>query len=120
MTYPQQTTESAATADETAPRVKTISIAPSKGERNLIAAYLLWFFFGVVGGHRFYVGRTRSALVMLTMTLVSWGLYASLVGSILAVPITVFVGVWWFTDAFRIPSWTSVSAAIASITITEK
>jgi len=30
--------------------------------KNLLAAYLLWFFLGIFGAHRFYLGRTGSAV----------------------------------------------------------
>lgn len=38
-------------------------------------AYALWFFFGVVGGHRFYAGDTGYALGML-FTLGGLGVWA--------------------------------------------
>ncbi len=53
------------------------------------ASYLLWFFLGFFGAHRFYLGRTRSAIVQLLMCL-------SIVGII---PLAF----WWLIDAFLIP-----------------
>ena len=38
--------------------------------RSTAVAYLLWFFLGLLGVHRFYAGETRSAVVMLLMQLV--------------------------------------------------
>lgn len=38
-------------------------------------AYLLWFFFGAIGGHRFYAGDTGYALGML-FTLGGFGVWA--------------------------------------------
>jgi len=62
-------------------------------------AYVLWFFFGVFGAHRFYLQRTGSAVAMLVITLVSLPLTLALVGYIgLAV-----VGIWGIVDAFLIP-----------------
>ena len=46
-------------------------------------AYLLWFFLGVIGAHRFYVGKLGTGLLYL----VTGGLF----------------GVGWFFDLFRIP-----------------
>ena len=64
-------------------------------------AYLLWFFLGEFGAHRFYLGKVGSAIAMLVIFLIS-------------VPLAfVFVGyfglfaifVWWVVDAFLIPGW---------------
>jgi TM2 domain-containing membrane protein YozV len=62
-------------------------------------AYLLWFFLGWLGVHRFYLGSTGSGAAMAVISVISW--------------ITVFVGVgllgwlvigiWWMVDAFLIP-----------------
>ena len=62
-------------------------------------AYLLWFFLGALGVHRFYLGQTGSGIAMAIISVASW--------------VTVFVGVgllglaiiavWWLVDAFLIP-----------------
>ncbi|MFQ3844662.1 TM2 domain-containing protein [Staphylococcus pseudoxylosus] len=57
-------------------------------------AYLLWFFFGSLGGHRFYFGKTGSAIGLIAVTLlVSWWTFG----------IPTFI--WVIIDAFLIPSW---------------
>jgi TM2 domain-containing membrane protein YozV len=38
-------------------------------DRLILPAFLLAFFLGVFGVHRFYVGKTTSAIVMLVLTL---------------------------------------------------
>lgn len=53
-------------------------------QRSLLMAYLLWFFFGLLGVHRFYLGRPVSGVIYL----LSGGL----------------LGVGWLFDAF----WTYV------------
>ncbi|MBJ7379051.1 MAG: TM2 domain-containing protein [Sphingobium sp.] len=48
-------------------------------------AYLLWFFLGIVSGHRFYLGRPASAILQIIS-------YFILIGFI-----------WLLIDAFLIP-----------------
>lgn len=62
-------------------------------------AYLLWFFVGLVGAHRFYLGRTGSGAgmavlfgVSLLLTVAAIGFLGLLAG-----------GVWALVDAFLIP-----------------
>ena len=46
----------------------------TKSEKTWIATFLLCFFLGGIGAHRFYVGRTGSAIVML-LTLGGLGIW---------------------------------------------
>ncbi|MBW0157819.1 TM2 domain-containing protein [Sedimentimonas flavescens] len=62
-------------------------------------AYLLWFFLGMLGAHRFYLGRWGSALLMLILFGIGSALSVILVGYL---PLAV-VGLWWLIDAFLIP-----------------
>jgi TM2 domain-containing membrane protein YozV len=52
------------------------SLAEDNG-RNKIVAALLAFFFGPLGLHRFYLGRTGSGIVMLVLTMTVAGLLVS-------------------------------------------
>lgn len=53
--------------------------------KSTLAAYVLWFFFGFFGIHRFYVGHTR------------WGVaYLLTLG---------LGGIGWIVDLFLIPSY---------------
>ena len=70
--------------------------APAK---ELVVAYLLLFFLGTLGAHRFYLGRTGSAIAMLSLTLVGALLSIVLVGFLLLFT----VAVWWFVDLFLTP-----------------
>ena len=60
--------------------------APSN-DRNKYVAALLAFFFGVLGIHRFYLGRNGSAVLMIVIS-------ATIVGLLVT-------GVWAFIDTVR-------------------
>lgn len=68
-------------------------------KKSLGVAYVLWFFFGSLGGHRFYLKRTASAVTMLLIFLISIPLSFVSIG----VVGFVIVGVWALVDAFLIP-----------------
>jgi TM2 domain-containing membrane protein YozV len=58
------------------------------------AAYLLWFFLGSFGAHRFYLGQTGTAMAQLLLLLFGW------------LPLFlgwVVLGVWLLVDLFLIP-----------------
>jgi TM2 domain-containing membrane protein YozV len=61
--------------------------AAEDNDRNKIVAALLAFFFGPLGLHRFYLGRTGSGIVMLILT-------CTVAGLLLTVP-------WAFIDMIR-------------------
>ena len=60
---------------------------PVTTSRNRIVAALLAFFFGTLGIHRFYLGRTGSGIAMLVMT-------CTVVGMLITGP-------WAFVDMIR-------------------
>ncbi len=67
--------------------------------KSVLVAYLLWFFLGWLGLHRFYLGYPLSGVVMLVLWAVGTGLSILLIGYvILAVPV-----LWWAVDALLIP-----------------
>lgn len=68
-------------------------------KKSLGVAYLLWFFLGTLGAHRFYVGRTVTAIVQLLTTLVGACTVALGVGFFLLA----CVGLWVLLDAFLLP-----------------
>ncbi len=70
-------------------------------KKSLLVAYLLWFFLGYVGAHRFYLGRPLSGFIMLALsgvilllTVISFGFLSFL---------WAIVGLWWLIDALLIP-----------------
>jgi TM2 domain-containing membrane protein YozV len=62
-------------------------------------AYLLWFFVGQFGAHRFYLGSTGLAVGQLVLGLLGWATAVFLVGFFLLVPLWI----WLFVDLFLIP-----------------
>ena len=42
-------------------------------DRTILPAFLLCFFFGIFGAHRFYAGRTGSAVAMLVLFFLTLG-----------------------------------------------
>ena len=64
-------------------------------------AYLLLIFFGTFGAHRFYMGRTGSAigiLVLTLLTITTWWFGLGLITSLI-------VGFWVFVDLFLTAGW---------------
>jgi TM2 domain-containing membrane protein YozV len=62
-------------------------------------AYLLWFFLGYFGVHRFYLGQTGSGVAMAIIFVLSCITVIIGIGLIGLLAI----GIWWFVDAFLIP-----------------
>ena len=59
--------------------------------KNMVVAYVLWYFRGIVGGHRFYLGKKGSAIAQLILTL-------TLIGAVIT-------AIWWLVDAFLVHTW---------------
>lgn len=62
--------------------------------KTMLISYVLWFFLGGFGGHRFYHGKTGSAVGLLVLTiLTAWFTFD--------IPTLI----WVIIDAFLIPGW---------------
>lgn len=57
---------------------------PECSDRLILPAFLMAFFVGALGVHRFYVGKTGSGIAMLVLTLTIVGIFIS--------------GIWAFID----------------------
>jgi TM2 domain-containing membrane protein YozV len=68
-------------------------------KKSLAVAYLLWLVLGAVGGHRFYLRRPISGLLMLLISTVSFILTIILIGY----AGLLFISLWWLLDALLIP-----------------
>jgi len=62
-------------------------------------AYLLWFFVGLLGGHRFYAGRSGSGACLAVLSILSFLTTFIAIGFVGLL----VVGVWVLVDAFLIP-----------------
>lgn len=61
-----------------------------ENRKSLAVTYILWFFLGMFGAHRFYLEKMGTAVAMLILTL-------SLIGIVVS-------WVWWIVDLFLNPS----------------
>lgn len=88
--------------------------APAKSP---VVAFLLWFFLGGFGAHRFYFGKIGSGFGMLGLFVGSTVLLTVLVGAIGFLALFV----WWVVDAFQINGWCREQTGIAgSIGVTDQ
>ncbi len=67
--------------------------------RSPVIAYLLLVFLGGFGAHRFYLGKTGTAVAMLILWVLGWMTLILGVGLIMLAA----VGIWAFVDLFLIP-----------------
>ena len=68
-------------------------------KKSPLVGYLLWFFLGFAGIHRFYLGATGSGIIMLLVFLVSTLLTVVAVGFLGYL----VLGLWWLVDGLLIP-----------------
>jgi len=53
-------------------------------KKSMLVAYLLWFFLGWLGFHRFYLGKPGSAILQIVLIFLAVG------------------WIWWLLDAFLV------------------
>jgi TM2 domain-containing membrane protein YozV len=83
-------------------------------KKSVGVAYLLWFFLGGAGGHRFYAGKTGSAVAILALSIL--GVLLTFVG--VGVFLLAIVGIWVIVDAFLIPGWIRNANTLLATTLT--
>lgn len=64
--------------------------------KNVIIAYLLWWFLGWAGVHRLYLGRIGSGIAQLLLFIFGLITLIFLVGYVFLA----IWGIWWILDAF--------------------
>lgn len=75
---------------------QNVSINVNMEGKNMIVAYLLWWFLGWAGIHRFYLGRTKSGIAQLLLCVIGWATAIFLIGYAL---IIIWL-IWWALDAY--------------------
>jgi TM2 domain-containing membrane protein YozV len=68
-------------------------------DKRILPAFLLCFFFGVFGAHRFYVGKTGTAILQI-FTLGGLGIWATVDF------IMIIIGAFKDVDGNKITQWT--------------
>lgn len=64
--------------------------------KNIAVAYLLWWFLGILGIHRFYLERPKTGLVQLLLLIFGW--LPFFLGWIA-------LGIWWLLDAYFVQEY---------------
>jgi TM2 domain-containing membrane protein YozV len=68
-------------------------------KKSMLVAFLLWFFLGSLGAHRFYAGRIGTAIVQVLLTLIGGALTLAGIGFV----VLGVVGLWLIVDIFLLP-----------------
>ncbi len=80
----------------------TLMMQYDANKKSILAAYVLWFFLGLFGAHRFYLDEKGTGVGMLIITLASLVLMFVFIGFF-----TIFITIIWdFVDLFLIPGMT--------------
>ena len=67
-------------------------------------AYVLWFFLGGLGVHKFYLKQAVMGVVMLVLWIGGIILSATLIGALIGVPMLIAWIVLWIIDACTMPN----------------
>lgn len=86
--------------------------------KNLVLAYVLWLFFGIIGAHRFYLGHVKAGLLFLIGAAIATGLSVSmvLVLQYVAGAIGLALVVFWIIDAIKMPKYVAAAGGTTGAT----
>ena len=75
---------------------QNVSIRMNMEGKNMLVAYLLWWFLGWAGIHRLYLGRFKSGITQLLLFVLGWATVILVIGYLL---VTIWF-IWWALDAY--------------------
>lgn len=75
---------------------ENVSIKVNMEGKNTLVAYLLWWFLGWAGVHRFYLGRVKTGFAQLLLVIIGWATFIFVIGYVLLV----IWFIWWMLDAY--------------------
>lgn len=78
-------------------------------------AYVLWFFLGSLGIHKFYLGNTKMGIVYLLLSLIGWVTVYILIGWVFLA----ILAILWLIDLFTLPSQVRTANDLAAKQIAE-
>lgn len=76
---------------------QTTVVVQTEG-KNMALAYVLWFFLGIFGIHRFYLERPGTGVAQLLL----WVVGAFTLMFVIGFALLLIAGIWWLVDAFRV------------------
>ena len=83
-----------------APPAGQVAGIPPANQKSTGVAFVLWFLFGTLGGHRFYLNRPHAAVM-----LILWILSAPLAFVVVGFFLWGGLLIWALVDAFSIQKW---------------
>lgn len=81
--------------------VRQVTVSMQPHGKNMVLAYVLWWFLGVLGIHRFYLGKAGTGVTQLILFIA--GLLTLVIG--VGLVLLLVLGVWWLLDAYFIQKY---------------
>ena len=75
---------------------QTISLNVDVKGKNIVIAYILWWFLGGLGVHRFYLGRIKTGVAQLLLLVIGIATSVFVVGYVFLI----ILFIWWALDAY--------------------